>query len=731
VQGRQGRAARATAAGWLALAALGLAGCSRAPGTFGPFPGAPVVLISIDTLRADRLPAYGYAAGRTPALDALAREGIVFEDVYSHCPLTLPAHASMLTGLLPPHHGVRDNIGFSLEATHETLASRFRVEGWRTGAAVSAYVLREQTGIGQGFELYDDAIEIEGDTMALGTLQRDGSVAVEVLARWIEKAGGQPFFAFLHLYEPHSPHSPPERFRSLADPYDGEVAYADELVGRFLDRLKSDGLYDRSVIVVTSDHGEGLNDHGEEEHGIFLYREAVHVPLIVRVPGGVRSGTRVDGTVSQVDIAATILDLAGLPVGEMDGVPLRPLVEGQTTSPRTAYSETLYPRYHFGWSELYAATSDRYRYIDAPRPELFDVRDDPAEKRNLVDSHGDRVRALGAWLAEQKGSAEPARPGDVPEEMRERLQALGYIGSGAAEVEEGEPLPDPKDRIASYEKHKRGLVLRREGRDEEAVALFREVLNENPRMLDAWEMLGLTLVRMGRTEEGLAALDEALKIAPDRAETHLTLARIYGLDGRTDRAIEHAELAARRNPGKAYEVLGQLMMDEGRFDEAAAYARKSLAADDGAVMSHFILGLLAQREERYEEALASYRRAEEAKRLRKSAILRDLHANMGECLAHLGREAEAERELLKELEILPYSRKGRQVLAMLYRSQGRTREARAVLGGLVEAEPNPTADTYWTVVLTFSMLDDREAARHWAARARQLFPKDPRFRAGP
>jgi len=633
-----------------------------------------------------------------------------------------------LTGLLPPRHGVRDNIGFSLPPDKETLASRLGAAGWRTGAAVSSFVMRAQTGVSRGFEFYDDDIEIEGDTQALGSLQRDGSAAVAALGRWLDEAGGGRIFAFLHLYEPHAPHAPPERFASLPEPYDGEVAYADELVGRFLAELKDAGLYEQALIVVTSDHGEGLNDHGEEEHGIFLYREAVHVPLILRLPRGAGRGTRIAGTVAQVDVPATVLDLVGLPTSGLDGVPLRPAIDSGSAVARAVYSETLYPRYHFGWSELYSVTEGRLRFIRAPRPELFDVEADPGETDNLFEARSDRAETMNAWLNEHVGVADPVRPGEVPDDVREKLQALGYIGTGEATAPTGEEAADPKDKIASYEQHKRALGLRRAGRDEEAVKLFRAVLEENPRMLDAWEMLGLTLLRLGRKEEGLAALDEALEIAPDRAETHLALARIHGLDGRTELATEHAELAARQNPGKAYEVLAQLLMDQGLWEQAAAAARKSLAANDEAVMSHFVLGVLAQREKRYGDALASFRRAEEAKRLRKRAILRDLHANIGECLAHLGREVEAERELLKEIEILPASRKGRQVLAMLYQSQGRTAKARQVLVGLVAADPQPTAETYWTVVLTFSILGDEVEARRWAARARRLFPGDPRFR---
>src|SRR5262245_15332299 len=361
------------------LVALVPAACRR------PSPGAvcgdcSVLLVSIDTLRADRLPAYGYAKGRTPHLDELARRGILFEEAYSHCPLTLPAHASLLTGLLPPRHGVRDNVGFTLKPEHLTLAARFKAAGFRTGGAVSAYVLRRQTGIAQGFDEYDDALESEGAVESLAAVQRDGAVAVESLARWIDAQGSARYFAFLHLYEPHTPYAPPERFRG-GDPYDGEVSYADELVGRLLDRLAG---RERLIVAVTADHGEGLLDHGEAEHGIFLYREAVRVPLILRLPRDAGGGSRVPSPVAQVDVPATLLDLAGVSAEGLDGSSLRRALSGAEPSSRRVYSETFYPRYHFGWSELRAVTEGRFRFVQAPRPELFDLDRDPGERTNLA-----------------------------------------------------------------------------------------------------------------------------------------------------------------------------------------------------------------------------------------------------------------------------------------------------------------------------------------------------------
>ena len=691
------------------------------------FPDAPVVLISIDTLRADHLPLYGYAAGSTPRIDRLGREGIVFDALYSHCPLTLPAHASMLTGLLPPHHGVRDNIGFRLAPEHATLATRFRAAGLRTGGAVSAYVLRTSTGIAQGFDFYDDAIEVTGGTESIGNLQRDGAVTVAALSQWIAEQKGARVFAFLHLYEPHSPYTPPPQHRGHALPYDGEIAYADELVGRLLDGLQAAGLYDRAIIALTSDHGEGLRDHGEDEHGIFLYREAVHVPLVLRLPRGLRAGARVRGTVAQDDIAPTLLDLAGIAASGLDGVSLRGVLSGAAPASGPVYSETFFPRYHLGWSELFAATDDRYRYVRAPRPELFDLSTDGGEKRNLADERAAVAASMNRWLEQRGAAAAASAPEEVPADVREKLAALGYVGTASTRSSSG-ARPDPKDHIAAYEDFKAGLSLRLAGRRTEAVEQLRKVVASNPDLRDAWEILGATLVELDRKKEAVEAFDRTIALDPTSAEPHLELARLLVLDGRRDAALQHAEIAARREPGKAYETMAQVMLDLNRPEQAAEYARRSLEADPRRVMSHFALGVVAQRAGRYEEALAAFRRTEEANRLQKDSVVLGLHARMADCLARLGRDADAEREFQAEIRAVPWSREGRVGLAMLYRSQGRDAEARTAVEGLVDAAPRPDPETYWTVIKTLSVLGDAAAAREWAARARARFPRDARFR---
>ena len=711
----------------LAVAIVAI-GCGRTPSSLAErFPAAPIILISIDTLRADHLPVYGYRGGSTPVIDRLAPSAIVFDDVYSQCPLTLPSHTSLFTGRLPLHHGVRDNIGYTVAADERTLAARLKTVGYATGAAVSSYVLRHQTGIDRGFDFFDDAIEVAGTGDSLSESQRDGRLTVDALAGWIDAHASQPLFAFLHLYEPHAPYAPPPS-HTMAQPYDGEIAYADELVGRLIDRLSARGLFDRSIVAVVSDHGEGLGDHGEAEHGLLLYREALRVPLIVRLPGGQHGGSRVSGAVALVDVAPTLVDLVSAPSDGMDGQSLVAALASRRVSDRTVYSETWYPRLHFGWSDLASAVDGRYHYIRAPRHELYDMNVDPAERDNVAASKATIASSLGGWLTRTTSGSTIAEPAPADADARERLRALGYTTSSPPPVPAGSPLPDPKDKIATYETLRRAQRDAAEGRDRDVIAALEPLVRSEPRMLDAWELMAKSLVRMDRTRDAIDAFGKVLALEPLKPETHLALARIYALDRQPSRAREHAELAARRDPAAANEVLAELMMDAGRLSDAVTFATRSIEADASRYMSHFVIGVAAQRQGRCPEAIAAFRRAIDAKRAEPHAVVRNLHAGLADCLARTGRTADAEREFQAEIADVPWSPEGRVGLANLYRSQGRDADARAALAGIVTSLGQPTADAYWIVVRALTAQQDTVAAREWSAKARALFPTDRRFR---
>jgi arylsulfatase A-like enzyme len=416
-------------------------------------PPAPlgVVIITLDTTRADHLPVYGFTDAAMPHLERLAREGVVFDQAISVAPLTLPAHCSLFTGLFPPAHGVRDNADRPLSSQHTTLAETLRAQGFRTGAFVGSVVLDADRGLAQGFDEYSGVDADGASERAPGPpRQRRADEVVTDALRWIDGIDGSRFFVWAHLYDPHRPYDPPEPFRSrYTDPYVGEIAFADAQIGRLLQALDRRKLLERTIVVVAADHGESLGDHGERDHGIFVYESVLRVPLIVRAPNV--SPRRIADVVRLVDVMPTVLDLLRVPQLPVDGTSLVGMLHGKRRHVELdAYSESQYPM-RFGWSPLRALRADRYKLIDAPRPELYDLERDPFERRNIYDERRDLARALAQRLTTFEGQISPSPRDDgtdtVPRaELRQRLKSLGYIGSGALRApSELHDLPDAKD----------------------------------------------------------------------------------------------------------------------------------------------------------------------------------------------------------------------------------------------------------------------------------------------
>ncbi|MYF05905.1 MAG: sulfatase, partial [Holophagales bacterium] len=390
----------------------------------------PVILITIDTLRADRLSSYGSDRVVTPHIDRLAAEGIRFTNASSTVPFTLPAHSSIMTGLYPPSHGVRENVGYVLAPELVTIAERFRDGGYRTGGFVSAFVLDARWGIARGFDTYVDDFDLDAMAGAnLGSVQRAGPETIAHALEWLndavlsddraDDAGGStgqpPFFMWLHLFDPHDPYDPPEPFRSeyQGRPYDGEVAYTDSLIGEFRAALEERGLFDESVVVLTADHGEGLGDHGESYHGFFVYDTTVHVPLIVRLPGGVEAGRVVGDAVSHVDIAPTLIELLDLErTGTTQGRSLLPDMQGlpNPLAERGVYAESFYALDHYGWAPLRSLRTAEHKYIEAPEPELYALLEDPGELANVLLEERDLSRRLRAEALELAAELDRAAP---------------------------------------------------------------------------------------------------------------------------------------------------------------------------------------------------------------------------------------------------------------------------------------------------------------------------------
>jgi arylsulfatase A-like enzyme/Flp pilus assembly protein TadD len=696
----------------LLIAALATpAACARKPSVFR---GAPVVIVSIDTLRADRLPAYGYRAVETPALDALARESIVFENAVAHVPLTLPSHVSLFTGLLPFQNGVRDNVGYRLDPSRETLAAFLASRGYATGAAVSAIVLDHASGVARGFEEYDDRIEGSEPGQAIGQVQRPGGETEKRLEKWISSVpSGKAFLAFLHLYEPHTPYSPPEpwRTRYAQSPYDGEIAASDEIVGRFLAFLKESGVYDRALIVLLSDHGEGLGDHGEEEHGILLYREAVRVPLFVKVPGA-RSGSRCAAPAGLEDVFPTVAAALGeKPATALPGVSLLALARGPGP-PRAIYSETLYPRYHFGWSDLASLTDDRYQYIQAPRAELYDWRDDAAEKRDLSPGLPPAFRRLRVALSSMNRPLQA--PGASDPETVKKLASLGYIGQASPGGDEKD-LPDPKDRIASLAILKEANRLASERRDAEAIARLTRFAEENPRMLDAWESLARLLRRSGRAPEAIEALEKADRLSPRTPQILMGLADLNLEARRFDKAKSLAEAARALGSSGVEEQLAAIALAQGDAAAAQKHAEAALRASPEARLPRLLLARCAAQRGDYARALALLDEAVALEESTRAAPMQGIRAARADALAHAGREAEAEADFRREVRDFPENLEAWSRLALLYAAGGRSQEFGALLLEMTRRVPTP--QSFDAAARVCEIVGDRDGARRFRAMA--------------
>jgi arylsulfatase A-like enzyme len=684
-----------------------------------------IVLISIDTLRADRLPAYGYAKGRTPALDAFARESILFERAYAHAPQTLPSHASMFTGRLPFEHKVRDNLGFTLGEGAGTLASLFRQAGYRTSGFVSAYVLRRETGIAQGFDVYDASFPAMAADRSPAQVQRPGLETLAAARKWLDTQADDRFFLFFHIYEPHKPYRPPDRFADLA-PYDGEVAFADEITGTLLDSLRRRGWYERATVIVLSDHGEGLGDHIEEEHGLFLYDEVIRVPWMLKLAGARSGGRRVTDRVQHIDLLPTLAALTGLSAPQgLRGRDLAPALFGRgSPAPQGIYAEALYPRYHFGWSELLSLTDDRYRYIEAPaargdRPaELFDLERDPLERTNIISERPQAAAALGAALHALVADRGIDTPSAVSDEDRQRLAALGYVGTQSAATSRSGQLPDPREKAPLLRSYRRAIESIGEGRLDEGARQLRTILEADPEMTDVWSQYASVLGRLSRYSDAFEAYREVIRLQPDEPNGPLGAASMLLALARFDDARAHAALAVGKAPALAHQAIALIEVARGRDDEALRQADLAARADSGLPLPSLVRGTIAYNHERYSDALRDLLDARKGYAAR-SAQPRDLHFMIGDSLARLERYREAEPFLEAEVRLYPQHVRARASLALLSQSEGRAADAERILTELVRDVPS--RDAYDTAARVWRMFGNPARAASVEAEGRARF----------
>jgi arylsulfatase A-like enzyme/Tfp pilus assembly protein PilF len=583
-------------------------------------PNAGLVLITIDTLRADRVGAYGSTAVRTPALDAIAADGIRFSAAYATVPLTLPSHASMLSGRLPVAHTVRTNDGYRVPSEVPLVAETLRQAGFRTAAFVGSIVLGSATGIDRGFETFDDDMGQKAERRCEEVVQRAAS--------WLSTVGPDRYLLWVHMNDPHLPYDPPEPFASEygASPYDAEVAYTDRCVGQLVADLDRVGVSDRSAVVVAADHGEGLGDHGERSHGVLLYDTTIRVPLLVRPPGGLPAST-ITTPVSLAQIAPTLIDLAHLPNGEQESSLLARGAGGGF-----AGAETLYAAQQLGWSPIYAARSGSLKVIDAPAPQLYDLERDPSETRNLASADPASAARLRDRLqremeAAARSAATPAASAVDPESTR-KLASLGYAsGSGtvAAGVV-GVGGPDPHARLDVWEDDERGLEFSNRGEHAAAATVFESVLRRDPANALALKFLGAAALEQGDLRRAIEYNERVAASGLHQADVLSNLAIAYLRGGRVDAALATARKAvsagaqhraARSNLVLVLETIGSTRARAGDDAGAAAAFREAAGVDPSNLDVAERLAAVLHRSGRLDEARAIFQSvlARDAQRL--------------------------------------------------------------------------------------------------------------------
>jgi arylsulfatase A-like enzyme/Flp pilus assembly protein TadD len=649
----------AAGSGLLAATLAGLA-CTKVPAT--PKPARHLVLVTIDTLRADRLSCYGSREVATPHLDRLAREGAMAPEAMADVALTRPSHVSLFTGLHPYRSGIRDNVSPPLAADVPTLASHLESLGFATGGFVSAVVLSKQSGLGRGFDVYADGFPDAGgdDARFLNSLQKRGDQTLGEALRWLEDRKEERVFLWLHLYDPHDPYEPPEPFASqnAGRPYDGEVAYADHLVGRLDEALAKRGLRDDALVVVTADHGEGLGDHDEGTHGFYAYQSTLRVPLILR-GAGIRPGTRLPVVARLVDVMPTVLDLLGVarPAGAtLDGRSLADALRGgPPPAEAAAYAESLLPLLHFGWSDLRVLREGRWKYIEAPRPELYDLRDDPGETRNLAEREPLRSAALrgalAGLLAEERTKArEGPAAANVPPDLLEKLGALGYLGAGSAATT-ATPGADPKDRIGEYKVVNRlvreGLRALRRKDFGASAASFREVRGRGISSFEVHYYLGRALVGLGQPREAVAELEAAVGRLPGHTAAWLALAESRSAAGDPPRALadlRRAQQVLPRDP-RLVEAEAHLLRRLGRTRETPAVYERAVALAPEDALLRVQLGEAWRDAGDFEKAVAALREA-----VRLDPAPASYWNSLGMALGAAGRITEAEGAFREAVE---------------------------------------------------------------------------------
>jgi len=688
------------------------------------------ILITVDTLRADRIHCYGFPHIETPTMDLFASRGVLFEKCIAQTPLTLPSHTSLLTGTHPFFHGVRDNGGFLVPQELITLAEVFKEKNYKTSAFVAAYVLDSKWGLNQGFDSYFDQFDLSKyKSISLGNVQRRGDEVIGEALRWLAQHKNERYFTWIHLYDPHTPYEPPSPFKEKYPdrPYVGEIAYTDSQLGRLWGYLEENNLVDNTILIFASDHGESLGEHRESTHGFFIYQEGVHVPLIFVTPFEGLHGIRRNQVVSLVDVMPTVL--------EMDGVAMPPQVQGKSLLPlffdeeengaSFAYAETYYPRLHYGWSELKSIQEDRFKLIMATELELYDLISDPDEKTDLSSSRPEETRRL-LRMAEQyiEESSQGAHDLDyrhIDEEARQKLAALGYIGTFADQSSlQGKRLGNPKEKIVVFNQLSRAKELMLENKYDEAVALINRIIEEDPDVVDAYFTLGNLYFKKREFRNALDSFFKVLEKRPSDAFNVINIANAYMGLGEIDEAEKFVLSVIDSIPpdSQVYYLLGNIKNLKEKKDEAIKYYKECLRLNPSSASGYNALGGIYVVQERWAEAEEYLLKAQGY-----NPKLRNLHYNLALLQEERGDLIKAADEYKMELENIPHNFRASFNLSRIYRILGQAEDELKYLEKTKEINPNFPLSYFYLARIYLNRGENYDEAISLAKKGIELKPE--------
>ena len=652
-----------------------------------------VILVTFDTTRADRLKSYGYQQGQTEAFDEFAKCGVVFEKAYAPAPITLPSHATMMTGLYPPEHGLRVNGEDRLPNEAPFLPQILKENGFETGAFIAApAVLGARFGLNRGFDTYDDGFPKQpGRLSHHGEPRRDGKEVVDLALDWLQKRKDQPFFCWIHLYDAHAPYDPRVDVYGQAfvdHPYDGGVAWQIRQFERVISHLEERGLDSNTLVVVAGDHGEGLEEHQEIEHGMLVYNTTMHVPFVFAGVADCKPGTRVASSVSLVDLTPTVLDVLQIPIPEgISGRSLRGALNGEPLSSRDCYGEAETPFILNQWAPLHTVISDRWKYIQSTRPELYDLQKDPGELTNLLNSATEERDRLAILLDDlQHGFAHVTAPqASVSARDLANLKSLGYLSSGKAArgtsdgnpesnlINQHEPLlVDVKDMLPLLAKFETAKHKGLEGELTEAIALLQEIKQTTKQFPAAELLLGDCQAQAGRLADAEITYSDLLEKHPEIVRAHLTLARVLAAQGNPEQAITHYRAFLKTDPASAttHHELARVLMQMGKVEEAVDEYRWAIRISPQLTMAGIDLGQLLMAIQRPAEAVACFEQVLSYESRNAAA-----HASLSILFAQAGNAASATRHGRLASELLPNSFEVRFNFGILLLSQGLYRQA--------------------------------------------------------